>query len=323
MRVAPEVQAWISRFDALGERTASLPLAEARVVIQGALDDWFLSNPDSRREIANVAIADHWIPVPGAEIKARIFRPNGAAPHPGLLHFHGGGFIYGTVNSFFNDLRCAYLAAHVECMVITVDYRLAPEHKFPTAFEDCYAGLLWAYSEADELGFDRSRLAIAGESAGGNLAAAVALAARDRGGPLLALQLLEVPLTDLSASASLFPSVAQFGAGYGLNSDLFDVVTTAYLATPSDANSPYASPLQTPDLSRLPPTHVMTAGMDILRDSGEAYAERLARAGVQVSVHRRDEHTHGSSVLWQTWSPARDWMDEVVEVLRRALQIHP
>lgn len=296
-------------------------LSERRVVVQGALDDWFRADPRSSAELSNVSIADRSFSVPDGEIAARVFSPTSGGTLPGLVHFHGGGFIYGTVDSFFSDVRCSYIAARVGCVVVTVDYRLAPEHKFPTAFEDCYAALLWAFAEAGSLGFDRSRLAVAGESAGGNLAAAVALATRDRGGPPLAVQLLEVPVTDLTATAPLYPSVAQFGKGYGLNSNLHDVVTTEYFAQPSDADDPYASPLHAPDLSGLAPAHVMTAGMDILRDSGEAYARRLAEAGVQVSLHRREEHTHGSSVLWQTWSPARDWMDEVVDVLRRALHV--
>jgi len=208
MTVAPEVRAWIDKFDALGAATASLPLPEQRTVIQGALDDWFRANPESAAQIANVAITDCAIAVQGGEVNARVFVPDVRGTPPGLLHFHGGGFIYGSTDSFFSDARCAHICAAAECVVITVDYRLAPEHKFPTAFEDCYAALLWAAENAEHLGFDRARLAVAGESAGANLAAAVTLAARDRGGPPLALQLLEVPVTDLTENAPRYPSVS-------------------------------------------------------------------------------------------------------------------
>jgi acetyl esterase len=321
MTLAPEVQAWIAKFDALGAAIASLPLPEQRSVIQAALDDWSWANPESSAEIAKVSITDHVLAVPGGEIAARVFLPNVTVTPPGVVHFHGGGFMYGSTDSYFSDVRCAHICSAVECVVITVDYRLAPEHKFPTGFEDCYAGLLWAVENAEILGFDRSRLAVAGESAGANLATAVTLAARDRGGPPLALQLLEVPVTDLTGNANLHPSVALFGEGYGLNGNLHDQITDAYFVTPADAQNPYASPLHAPDLSQLPPAHIMIAGMDILRDSGEAYAHRLAEAGVDVSLHRCENHTHGSSTLWQTWAPAREWMDEVIAVLTRALRV--
>ena len=139
---------------------------------------------------------------------------------------------------------------------------------------------------------------------------------RDRGGPALALQLLEVPVTDMSEAAEEHPSVALFGEGYGLDR----AATDAYLATPADGSQPYASPLVASDLTGVAPAHVLVAEYDVLRDSGEAYAKRLEAAGVETTLHRFSGHTHGSSALWQTWEPARAWMDEVVARLRRALR---
>ena len=155
-------------------------------------------------------------------------------------------------------------------------------------------------TNAERLGIDPTRVAVGGESAGGNLAAAVALMARDRGGPPLALQLLEVPVTDISAGAADHPSVALFGEGYGLDRADMEFYANEYLADPADGSSPYASPLLADDLTGVAPAHVITAEYDMLRDSGEAYARRLEEAGVETTLHRMLGHNHGSSVLWQT-----------------------
>ena len=235
-----------------------------------------------------------------------------------MIHFHGGGFVVGTIDSLVNDAKCAHICRAAECVVATVEYRLAPEHRFPTAAEDCYAALRWTVANAARLDLDAARVAIGGESAGGNLAAVVSLIARDRGGPPLALQLLEVPVTDISQCAADHPSVALFGAGYGLDRVDMEFYANEYLADPADGSSPYASPLLAKNLRGLPPAHVITAEYDMLRDSGEGYARRLAEAGIETTLHRRLGHNHGSSVLWQTWGPAREWMDEVVGALRRA-----
>ena len=166
---------------------------------------------------------------------------------------------------------------------------------------------------ADRLDIDLERVAVGGESAGGNLAAVVALIARDRGRPQLALQLLEVPVTDISHGAADHPSVALFGEGYGLDRADMDFFTKEYLADLADGSNPHASPLLADDLAGVAPAHVMTAEYDVLRDSGEAYARRLEQGGVPTTLHRKLGHTHGSSVLWQTWKPAQEWMEEVVE----------
>jgi acetyl esterase len=263
--------------------------------------------------------ADERIAVVGGDIRIRVFTPPGAGPHPLFVHFHGGGFVFGTIDSLVNDAKCAHICRAAECVVATVGYRLAPEHRFPVAPEDCYAALIWVSGNADRFDVDPARLAVGGESAGGNLAAVVALMARDRGGPRLALQLLEVPVTDISDGAAGYPSVALFAEGYGLDRADMDVFTKEYLSDPAEASHAYASPMLADDLTGVAPAHIMTAEYDVLRDSGEAYARRLQHADVAATLHRMLGHTHGSSVLWQTWEPAHEWMDEVVGAIRSAL----
>jgi acetyl esterase len=317
MTVAPEIQSLIDWGTSVGERHGNLPLPELRPVLRDELDE------ELRRrgvEVEHVtAVTDHEIPVADGKVVARIYTPPGAGPHPVLLHLHGGGFVFGTVDSLVNAAKCAHICRAAECAVVTVDYRLAPEFRFPTAPEDCFAALLWVVEHSDLLHIDPARIAVGGESAGGHLAAVVALMARDRGGPPLTLQLLEVPVVDLSDRAAEYPSVALFGQGYGLDRADMETFDSAYLTDPADGSNPYASPLLAGSLAGVAPAHVITAECDILRDSGEAYARRLESARVETTLRRYPGHTHGSSVLWQTWEPARVWMDDVVGVLRRAL----
>ncbi len=317
MTIPPEVQSLIDWDKTVNETHGSLPLPEFRETLRDELDR------ELRRRGVTVepvgATADERIAVAGGEIRIRVFIPAGAGPHPVFVHLHGGGFVLGTIDSLVNDAKCAHICRAAECVVATVEYRLAPEHRFPTPPEDCYAALLWAVRNADRLDIDPARVAVGGESAGGNLAAVVALMARDRGGPPLALQLLEVPVTDISPGAADYPSVALFAEHYGLDRADMDFFTREYLADPAEGSDPYASPLLADDLTGVAPAHVMTAEYDVLRDSGEAYARRLAQAGVEITLHRKLGHTHGSAVLWQTWEPAQAWMDEVVDALRRAL----
>ena len=317
MMLAPEIQALLDWGTTAFQAHASLPLPALREAIREELDSEF------RRQCVVVdpvgATVDERIEVAGGEIRVRVFVPAGAGPHPAFVHYHGGGFVFGTIDSLVNDAKCAHICAAVECAVVTVDYRLGPEHRFPTAAEDCYAALCWTARNGDRFDIDPTRLAVGGESAGGNLAAVVAIVTRDRGGPTLAFQMLEVPVTDISPGAADQPSVALFGAGYGLDWPDMEFYAQQYLGAPADGSNPYASPLLARDLAGLAPAHVMTAEFDVLRDSGEAYGRRLAEAGVETTVHRNLGHTHGSAVLWQEWAPARAWMDEVVAVLRGAV----
>jgi acetyl esterase/lipase len=321
MSVAPEIRSLLDWGRAVDDRYGSLALPDLRHVLKRESDEWMRRRGTVVETVAG--ITDLSVLVTGGSISIRVFVPDREGPHPAFLHFHGGGFVFGTVDSLVNNAKCAHICRSAGCVVVTVDYRLAPEFRFPTAPEDCYAALLWTVENAEELYLDPRRIAVGGESAGGNLAAVVALMARDRNGPSLALQVLEVPVTDIGPDSADHPSVALFAEGYGLDCADMQTFADAYLSDPAEGSDPYASPLLANNLAGVAPAHVLTAELDILRDSGEAYARRLQSAGVSTTLHRFAVQTHASSVLWQTWAPARAWMDDVVAALRSALHAAP
>jgi acetyl esterase len=202
--------------------------------------------------------------------------------------FHGGGWVVGDLESA--DATARHLTVGANCVVVSVDYRLAPETKFPGPAEDCYAATKWVAQNAASINVDPGRIAVGGDSAGGNLAAAISLMARDRGGPPLALQLLVYPVTDRDFSTE---SYIQNAEGYQLTRDSMVWYWEHYLKDDADAVNPYAAPLQAQDLRNLPPALVITAEYDPLRDEGEAYAHRLEAAGVNTTCTRYDGMIHG------------------------------
>ncbi|SHM35016.1 alpha/beta hydrolase [Actinacidiphila paucisporea] len=239
-------------------------------------------------------VEDRKIPGPDGVLPVRVYRPSGEAQLPVLLYFFGGGWTLGSIDTA--DVVCRTLAAEAGCLVVSVGYRLAPENPFPAAVHDCHAALRWVAAHADEIGGDPARLAVGGDSAGGNLAAAVTLLARDRGRTALAGQLLVYPNTDQLAGAA--PTGDGEGDGDSADPYLFNHHSVAwyarhYLRDPADAADPLASPLRAADLSGLPPALVITAEYDPLRDQGEAYARRLAEAGVPVEATCYPGMAHG------------------------------
>ena len=258
--------------------------------------------------------SDAILPVQGGEILLRIYRPADPGPLPAHLYIHGGGWVYGEVEFQVVDITCRERAVGASCVVVAVDYRKAPEHKYPTGLEDCYAALTWLHDHADELMIRRDLITIGGGSAGGNLAAALALKVRDHNGPPIAFQLLEVPALDLTLSQ---PSHETYGSGYALNLADVQDLRELYLPKPEDATHPYVSPLLAPDLSRLPPAHIMSAEYDMLRDDGERYAERLREAGVPATFWLGEGHVHNSVAFTKVMASARVWRDEVLTTLRR------
>ncbi len=221
---------------------------------------------------------DRRIPGPGGDIPIRVYRPHqetGAV----LVYFHGGGWVLGNLDT--HNGQCRNLAHHAGCVVVAVDYRLAPEHRFPAAAEDAYAATKWVSEHGSELGVDAGRLAVGGESAGGNLAAVVCLMARDRSGPAIKQQWLAYPVIDHSFDTA---SYRDYSSGVGLERASMEWFWNHYLGAGGDGSSPYASPLRAKDLSGLPPAIVVTAEYDVLRDEGNAYAERLRQAGVPVEL---------------------------------------
>ncbi|HEY8607729.1 MAG TPA: alpha/beta hydrolase [Noviherbaspirillum sp.] len=247
----------------------------------------FFTQPDPQ-DVAEVR--DLQADGPHGAIPLRMYRPFGTAARilPALVYFHGGGWVIGDLDT--HDTLCRELANRSGCAVIAVDYRMGPEHRFPAAVDDCLAATRWVHGQAAVLGLDAARLAVGGDSAGGNLAAVVAIAARDSGNLPLAFQLLIYPATDARRIA---PSHTSNGEGYLLTRDTIRYFHDHYIADPAQDLDWRASPLLHPDLSRLPPSLVLTAGFDPLRDEGAEYAQALTRAGSKASYVCFDRQIHG------------------------------
>ena len=244
------------------------------------LDRWATKahgDPETVTQVKNITI-----PGPGEEIPLRIYTPSGSGPFPILVYFHGGGWVLGNLNTCNNT--CHFLSSKIGCIVISVDYRLAPKHKFPAAVDDAYAATTWAAEHAEDINGDSGRIAVAGESAGGNLAAAVCLMIQDRGGPPLLFQVLAYPATNLATLET--DSHRNFAKGYGLTNFHVKWFLKQYLPREKDRKDPYASPLLAEDISKVPPALVITGEFDILRDDGELYVERLRNAGIEARFIR-------------------------------------
>ncbi len=224
----------------------------------------------------------------GEAIKVRIFRPVEKADLPLIVFFHGGGFVTRTVS--FYDRVCRRIASVNQSVVVSVDYRLAPEHKFPGPLMDCYDAMLWAVENAGVLGADASRLTVMGDSAGGNLATTVCLMAREERGPKIGHQVLIYPSTD---ARLCHPSIDQLREGYLLTKEMMIWFLNHYKSREEDIHDPYMSPLLAEDLSGLPPAFVLTAEYDPLKDEGKAYALKLREAGVPVRFKEYKGMIHG------------------------------
>jgi acetyl esterase len=239
-------------------------------------------------ELPLAEIVDTTIPGPAGPIGARIYRAALEPNQPVIVYFHGGGFVIGNLES--HDGTCRRLCHNIGCTVVSVDYRLAPEHVYPAAVDDSYTATKWVADNAETLKIDAARIAVAGDSAGGNLAAVVAIIARDRGGPAICHQLLTYPVTDMAFKSESYTSN---GTGYFLSKDMMVWFGQQYVPAGHDIEDPLLSPLYHTDLSGLPPATVITAEFDPLRDEGEAYARKLEAAGVPTRLIRYDGVFHG------------------------------
>lgn len=254
---------------------------------------------------------DRTIPGPAGELPIRIYTPLGDAPRGALVFFHGGGWVIGSVAT--HDGLCRALANAGQCLVVSVEYRLSPEHPYPAAAEDAYAATRWVSEHAAELKVEPSRIGVAGDSAGGNLAAVVALMARDRGGPSLACQVLIYPITDSDLDT---PSYRDYADGYFLTRGVMAWFWNHYLGSQDRAQEPYIAPLRAASLAGLPPAFVITAECDPLCDEGDAYAARLEKEGVAVAWKRYPGMIHGFLRRYAALDQGRQALDHVAETLR-------
>jgi acetyl esterase len=310
MALDPQVKTLLDQLASLGGPPISeLGVDEARALLESLNA---LAGPAP--EVAKVE--DRTFAGPAGDVQVRIYRPtDDPSPQPVLVWFHGGGWVLGSIQA--GDHTCRALANQAGVVVVSVEYRLAPEHPYPAGRDDCYAALVWVAAYAAELGIDRDRIAVGGDSAGGNLAAAVALMVRDRGGPALRFQLLVYPVTDALMSHR---SVQENAEGYMLTADAMKWFVELYLDPGVDPRDPYVSPIYAADVSGLPPALVITAEFDPLRDEGEAYGKRLQAAGIAAKVSRYDGMIHGFFGMTAMIDAAQPAVDEAAHALREALR---
>jgi acetyl esterase len=270
------------------------------------LREWY----DQRSRKGGVSlpkVEDRSIPGPQGQIPIRIYTAEGSGRGPAIVYFHGGGWVVGSIDTHDNVAR--HLAKSSRGVVVSVDYRLAPEHPFPAAQEDAFAAVEWVAEQAEHLGADPGRIIVAGDSAGGNLAAVVSLRSRDRNGPEIRYQALIYPATNLVSFDTV--SHENFATGFFLTREGMEWFRSLYLPRPQDRKDPYASPLLAEDHSRLPPALIITAQFDPLRDEGEAYAEKLREAGVPVELVRYDGMIHGFVSFVGILDQAEDALDRI------------
>lgn len=308
-RLDPQLQLLLKLMAAAGlPRLETMTAPDARAFFRGAAG---LLAP-SGIELARVA--DRRLPGPDGDVPVRVYVPRtGTAPHPVLVYYHGGGWTVGDIDTHDGIARA--LADRAGCIVVSVDYRLGPEHRFPAAFDDAMAAFAWVAANAASIGGDPARLAVGGDSAGGNLAAAVAQQTRAAGLRSPDFQLLVYPVTDLGAETKSYETYAD---GFYLTRGGMRWFKANYLSAPDDALDPRVSPLRAADVSGLAPAFVMTAGYDPLRDEGRAYADRLRAAGCRVECRNYDGLIHGFFSMGGVVRAAGRAFDDAVSALRAA-----
>lgn len=305
MPLDPLAQALIVETNALGlPATPALSPVEARKALHIKL-----ANIDDQAPIEHVE--NYFVPCPAHQIPVRVYLPKSNALLPVIVYFHGGGWVLGDLES--HDCFCRRLAEVCACAVVAVDYRLAPEHKFPSGLEDCYTAVQWVSANAARLHIDPLRIAVGGDSAGGNLAAGVALLARERRDVNLVYQVLIYPITDYWLPGT--PSYTECAAGYSLGRDTMIWFWLHYVVAGTSPDNPYLCPLHAVDLRELPPAMVITAEYDVLRDEGERYAERLQAAGVSTILKRYDGMMHGFCQHYRRFSQARQLVLDIARAL--------
>lgn len=310
MTLHPQAQAVLDLLNAAPTPLKDLPPAEARA----AYDRFIVPRNFEPAPIGKVE--DRMIPGGEGQQRARIYWPEGDQTSlPVFLFIHGGGFVIGSIES--RDPQCRLICRDANCIVVSLDYRLAPEHPFPAAPEDCWAGLQWLASHAAGLGGDPDRIAVGGESAGGNLAAGLTLRARDAGAPKLCAQVLVYPVTDMFFEQNL-PSYELLDEDYFLTREQMDWYYACYAPGISQTDDMLLSPCKAEDLSELPPAQIITAEFDPLRDDGKQYGERLAAAGVPVEYACMPGMIHGYWHYGKLIDAASEALTLNIDALKRA-----
>ena len=310
MALIPEYQAFLDQLAALGgPALQDMPVDAAREMFRVA--------QPVREDIEVGSIKNQTLILNNRDVAIRIYSPKGEGPHPATMMFHGGGWVIGDLDTA--DAQCRAVCNGASCVVVSVDYSLAPEHVYPAAAEDCYSATVWTAEHADELNINADKLAVSGDSAGGNLSAVVALMARDRDGPKLVFQLLVYPVTNGHTFDT--DSYRDNGEGYMLTAQGMHWFWDQY-ARPDQRQEAYASPLCAKDLTNLPPAHVLVAEHDPLRDEGIQYADALKNAGNQVKCDCYDGFIHGFISHFDVIPPTRKAMDDACASLQQAFASH-
>lgn len=308
-RLDPRIESMLRQSEEQG-----IPPLEAMTTLQArqfviAAARALAGSPEPVADIQNITF-----PGPGGRIPLRIYSPPGNGPFPVLVYFHGGGWVICNLDT--HDNICRFLSKKACCLVVSVDYRLAPESKFPAAVDDAYAATQWVVSNVAAINGNPALIAVGGDSSGANLAAVVALMAKEKGGPALAFQLLVNPVTNLASFNT--SSYSMFADGYGLTRESMKWFVRQYLEREEDRENTSVSPLLADNLSGLPPALLLTSECDVLRDEGEGYATRLKQAGVPVKCRRLKGMIH-LGVMWAVASEIlRDFLEEAAADLREA-----
>ncbi len=277
------------------------------------LDNMFLYH-DAPPIVA--CVEDHQIPCPWGNLGIRLYVPEGNGPFPALVFYHGGGWVTNNIET--HDSVCRHIARFSSCVVVSVEYRRPPEYKFPAPIEDAYTAMQWVFDNAKSLNIDSGRIAVGGDSSGGNMAAVICMLSRDRGGPDIKYQLLIYPVLDYYLPGT--KTYEAFGSGYILDRDLLIWCWNHYLHSNENINNPYICPLRADSFSRLPPALIITAEYDPLREEDERYAEKLKKDAVPVKIIQYKGMVHGFILHWRVYDKAMECLREIGKKLKLALE---
>jgi acetyl esterase len=304
----PKFEKYLKEVKLKQKSAFSVPDIEKARILADEITSSEISKPEKVFDLKDIVIRGH-----RSDITLRLYKPERKPPLPILLFFHGGGWVFGNLKNY--ESFCTQIVNLSSSAVVSVDYGLAPEHKFPEPVEDCYSALMWILENGDKYGLDPSRLIICGDSAGGNISAAITLMARDRGILSIGHQVLIYPAVDLSSFD--YESFKLFGTGNLLDTKDMPLAIERYLNSKDECLDPYVSPILAKDFSNLPPAYVITAGYDVLRDEGHAYALKLVKAGVLVAIRCYKEFMHGFFTMDAISDAVRPAIVETAEFLKK------